>query len=46
MPGITYLSYDNVFESDLASGNSYKQEVVELSGEGLVEMVIWPSGLL
>jgi len=40
VPGITHLPYDNPFESDLVYGNNYKQEMVGLSGEGLVEMVI------
>jgi len=40
MPGITHLPYDNPFESDLVSGSNYKQKMVELSEEGLVEMVV------
>ena len=40
MPGIIHLPYDNFVESDLISGNNYKQEMVGLSREGLVEMVV------
>ena len=40
MPGITHLPYGSLDESDLASGNNYIQEVIELFEEGLIEIVI------
>jgi len=40
MPSIIHLPYGNPIESDLASGNNYIQEVIELFEEGLIEIVI------
>jgi len=40
MPGIIHLPYNNSVEGDLASGNNYIQEVIELPEEGQFEMIV------